>query len=306
MLSDKKVLITGATGQIGRPIAERLVADNEVWCAARFSDPARRKELEDLGIKTCTWDLSSNDFSLVPRDFTNVLHAAYLIAEARHDVAVRVNAESTGLLMQHCQNADSFVFVSASAVYEPQAPGHLYAETDPLGGLASYMTSYPVAKIATEGVVHAAARMLNLPSTIARMNIGYGMASHGGVPVMYCQQMLAGQPIGVPFGHDNWGSPIHEDDIAEQGSGPLFDVASLPVTVLNWAGNDAVSHHQLCDFIGELTGTTPNYVESELTFDSFASDNTHREELIGSCKVPWRDGVRSTLARHFPDAVAAG
>ena len=306
MLSDKKVLVTGATGQIGRPIAERLVADNEVWCAARFSDPALRTELEELGIKTCAWDLSSNDFSEIPQDFTNVLHAAYVIAEAQHDVAVRVNAESTGLLMQHCQNAESFVFVSASAVYEPQEPGHLYAETDPLGGLASYMPSYPVAKIASEGVVHAASAMLNLPSTIARMNIGYGMSSHGGVPVMYCQQILAGQPIGLPFGHDNYGSPIHEDDIAEQGSGPLFDIASRPVAVVNWAGNDRVSHRELGDYIGELTGKTPNYVESELTFDSFASDNTHREKLIGTCKVSWRQGVRSTLARHFPDAVSAG
>jgi UDP-glucuronate 4-epimerase len=305
MLSDRKILITGATGQIGRPIAERLVSDNEVWCAARFSDPALKQQLQDLGIKTCTWSLSSGDFSEVPDDFTHVVHAAFVIAEPQHDVAVRVNAESTGMLMQHCRRAESFVFVSASAVYERQEPEHLYAETDPLGGLASYMTSYPVAKIACEGVVHAAARMLELPSTIARMNIGYGMASHGGVPVMYCQQMLAGQPIGVPFGYDNWGSPISEDDIAQQASGPLFDVASVPVTVLNWAGDDAVSHRQLCDYIGELTGVAPQYVESELTFDSFASDNTHRHKLIGACKVPWRDGVRSTLARHFPDAVTA-
>jgi NAD(P)-dependent dehydrogenase (short-subunit alcohol dehydrogenase family) len=32
MLSGKKVLVTGATGQIGRPIAERLAAENEL-CA---------------------------------------------------------------------------------------------------------------------------------------------------------------------------------------------------------------------------------------------------------------------------------
>ncbi|WP_428343157.1 NAD-dependent epimerase/dehydratase family protein [Mycobacterium sp.] len=305
LLSDKKILITGATGQIGRPIAERLVGDNEVWCAARFSDPALKRELEDSGIKTCTWSLDSGDFSQMPDDFTHVLHAAFLIAEPVHDVAVRVNTQSTGQLMQHCRKAESFVFVSASAVYEPQEPGHLYAETDPLGGLASYMPSYPVAKIACEGVVHAAAHMLDLPSTIARMNIGYGMASHGGVPVMYCQQMLADQPIGVPFGFDNWGSPIHEDDIAEQASGPLFDIASLPVTIINWAGNDAVSHRELCDYIGELTCATPQYLESELTFDSFASDNIHREKLIGACKVHWRDGVHRTLARHFPDAIKA-
>ena len=305
MLSDKKILVTGATGQIGRPIAEKLVADNEVWCAARFSDPALRKELEALGIKTCAWSIDSNDFSAVPDDFTHVLHSAYVIMEAEHDTAVRVNAESTGMLMQHCRRAESFVFVSASAVYEPQEPDHRYAETDPLGGKATYMTSYPVAKIASEGVVHAAARMLDLPATIARMNIGYGMASHGGVPVMFCEQIMAGQPIGVPHGHDNWGSPISEEDIADQASGPLFEVASVPVTTLNWAGDDTISQRQLAEYIGELTGTAPQYLESDITFDSFASDNTRRESLIGPCKVGWRDGVRRTLSRRFPDAVTA-
>ena len=137
------------------------------------------------------------------------------------------------------------------------------------------------------------------------MNIGYGMASHGGVPVMFCQQILAGQPIGVPFGYESWGSPISEVDIAEQASGPLFDVASVPVTVLNWAGDDAVTHRELCEYIGELTGIAPQYVESEFIFDSFASDNTQRQKLIGGCKVGWREGVRSTLARHFPEAVTA-
>lgn len=28
------------------------------------------------------------------------------------------------------------------------------------------------------------------------MNIGCGKASHGGVPVMFCQQILAGQSVG--------------------------------------------------------------------------------------------------------------
>ena len=39
MLKDQKVLVTGATGQVARPIAEQLNANNEVWAAARFSDP---------------------------------------------------------------------------------------------------------------------------------------------------------------------------------------------------------------------------------------------------------------------------
>ena len=36
MLSDRKILITGLTGQIARPMARHLAHDNEVWGVATF------------------------------------------------------------------------------------------------------------------------------------------------------------------------------------------------------------------------------------------------------------------------------
>jgi len=305
MISDKKVLVTGATGQIARPIAERLAEDNEVWCAARFSRPEAAAELEALGIVPCRWDLGSDDFSMLPTDFTHVVHAAALMAAEEHDEAVRVNAEGAGMLMQHCRSAEAFVFVSSFCLYQKQAPDHPYAEVDPLGGNATYASSYPVSKIAAEGAVRAAARMLELPTTIARMNVGYGMSSWGGLPVMYFDKMLRGEPISVPVGYDNISSPIAETDIAEQAGGPLFDIASSPATIVNWAGDDPVSERQFCDYLGGLAGITPTYVESEVTFDCFVSDNTRRRELIGPCQTSWKDGMRRTIEARFPGAFDA-
>lgn len=34
----RKVLITGATGQVARPVAEALAAQDEVWAIGRFGD----------------------------------------------------------------------------------------------------------------------------------------------------------------------------------------------------------------------------------------------------------------------------
>ena len=303
MLSDKKVLITGATGQIARPVAELLVTDNEVWCAARFTDPEAKREVEELGIRTVTWDLAARDNSMLDDDFTHVLHSAALMVTEDHEEAIRVNAEGTGLLMQHCRNAEAFVYVSTSAVYRRQDPEHAHKENDPLGGYASYGTGYPIGKMAAEGAVRAASCMLELPATIARMNIGYGTRGHAGLPAMFFGMMQQGQPIPVPIGHDNWGSPIHEDDIAEQGAGPLFDIASVPTTVVNWAGNDPVSTHMLCDYLGEVGGLTPEYLPSEVLFDSFVADTTKRESLIGPCKVEWHDGVRRSIEALFQGAI---
>jgi nucleoside-diphosphate-sugar epimerase len=207
MLQDRKILVTGATGQIGWPIAERLASDNEVWCAARFTNPAAKKRLEALGVRTLAWTLGDEDFSSMPSDFTHAVHAAAVMTEPSHDKAVRANAEGTGLLMQHLRGVEAFLFVSSFGVYARQEPTHEYAETDPLGGTATYSTSYPISKIATEGTVRAVARMLEIPTTIARMNIGYGAARHGGVPVMFFSLIRRGKPVPVPIGHDNWGSP---------------------------------------------------------------------------------------------------
>ena len=41
MLQDEKILITGPAGRIAYGLARSLVADNEVWGIARFSDPRR-------------------------------------------------------------------------------------------------------------------------------------------------------------------------------------------------------------------------------------------------------------------------
>ena len=40
--------------------------------------------------------------------------------------------------------------------------------------------------------------------------------------------MINDQPVPVPIGYDNWGSPIAEQDIAAQVDGPLFDIAPVP------------------------------------------------------------------------------
>ena len=110
MLQDRKILVTGATGQIAGPIAENFAKDNEVWCAARFSDPKRKAELEAIGVKTCLWDMDSGDASMLPYDFTHVVHSA-LHVSPDYDESITNNAEASALLMQHCRKAEAFLDV---------------------------------------------------------------------------------------------------------------------------------------------------------------------------------------------------
>ena len=46
MLSDKKILVTGVTGQIGFPLARFLAEKNEGWGVARFTDEQNKERVE--------------------------------------------------------------------------------------------------------------------------------------------------------------------------------------------------------------------------------------------------------------------
>jgi UDP-glucuronate 4-epimerase len=47
-LTGRKVVITGVTGQVARPLAVTLARDNEVYGAARFTDAAARAALDKV------------------------------------------------------------------------------------------------------------------------------------------------------------------------------------------------------------------------------------------------------------------
>ncbi len=319
MLTDKKVLITGATGNVARSIALALASDNEVWCAARFSDPsvaapatgpaggdtkqydgpAVRAELEQQGLRTVRWTLGDPEMPGLPTDFTHVLHAA-VDFDPRHDVAVQTNAVGAAMLMAHCRTAEAFVHVSTSAVYAHLEPDHWHVETDPLGGTYVPLPSYTVSKLAAEAAVQSAAQILGVPTTIARMNTAYGTSRKGGIAVEQFGMMLRGEPIAVPIGHDDWCSPIDERDIAEQASGPLFDIASVPATIVNWNGDDAVSQRQYCQYFADLAGLEVRFEEREVTWDSRIGDPAKRRGLIGDCRHRWQDGMRRAIEHYHP------
>ena len=42
MISGEKILITGVTGVVARPLAEFLAKNNEVWGVARFAEQIGR------------------------------------------------------------------------------------------------------------------------------------------------------------------------------------------------------------------------------------------------------------------------
>jgi UDP-glucuronate 4-epimerase len=302
VLHDEKILITGPSGLVAEPIARSLARDNEVIGVARFRDAAARERLEAAGVTCLAVDLATSDLSEVPDDVTYVLNLA-IVRSDDFDYDLAANGESTAFLMQRCRGVKAFLQCSSTAVYQP-AGRHRLTETDPLGDShRCFNATYSISKIAAETVARAACRMWQVPTVIARLNVPYG--SNGGWPSMHLDAMLRGRPIPVHVDQPNVYNPIHEDDLIDQIP-KLLAVASVPATVVNWAGPDQVSIEEWCAYMGELVGVTPQLAPTPDTLGSVTTDNTRMHELVGPARVGWRDGLRRMIEARHPELLDPG
>ncbi|RLQ22287.1 NAD-dependent epimerase/dehydratase family protein [Seongchinamella sediminis] len=300
MLHNQKILVTGATGQVARPIAEALVGNNEVWAAARFSDPQAKVELEARGIKTAAFAMGDADLAHLPAvDY--VIHCGCNTDPKTADAGMR-NAEGTGFLMQRYREVKAFFHMSSSSIYrdnpDPQA---VIAEDAVLGGFSHYSRHYAMSKLATEAVVRFQALSLNLPTIIARLDVAYGEHGHGGVPMVLVDFMKNGWPYQRKAGSESYCSPIYQDDIIDQVQG-LLAHAAVPAPVVNLGGDEPVSVEQMAAYIEDITGLSLTVTEGDhALWQMKILDNEKRRALAGPCRYGWKAGIRAALAKRFPD-----
>jgi nucleoside-diphosphate-sugar epimerase len=176
---------------------------------------------------------------------------------------------------------------------------HRFAESDPLGdnhGVWPFLRTYSISKIAAEATARWAARRFELPTTIARLSVPYG--SGGGWPAVHLHMMINNSAIPVHVDAPSVYHPLHEDDIARMVP-RLLAAASVPATVVNWGGDDAVSIEEWCGYMAELTGLEVRFEPTVHTIDSVQLDLTRMHELVGPTSVGWKDGLRRMVAaRH--------
>ncbi|MBX6387764.1 MAG: NAD(P)-dependent oxidoreductase [Frankia sp.] len=303
MLSGEKILITGPAGRIAFGLARSLAPHNEVWGVARFSDPSTREKVEALGVTTRVVDIADGSFDELPTDFTILLHLAADFSANDYERAIRVNAEGTGRLLEHCRSAKRALVMSTITTYKPHPdPWHAFRETDPLGdAMAPPSAPYSISKIAQEAVARYCARSFNLPVTIARMCAAY--SDQGGLPMWHLAAIAKGEPVRTRWDPMPY-SPIHDDDICAQLE-PLLDAASVPATIVNWGGDEPVSVQEWSAYFGELLGVTPTVEVTPIPGASIGSvaDHARRASITGPCRVGWREGFLRVARELYPDRI---
>lgn len=298
VLSGKKILVTGATGQVAQPVIEALRNDAQVFALARFKDAKAREQLEDKGVTTLAADLAEADsLAVVPEGIDYVLNFA-VVKSGDFDYDLRANGEGVGNLMLRCKDAQAFLHFSSTAVYE-YAGQEPRAENAPLGDNHRMMfPTYSIAKIAAETVCRFVAHQQRIPTTIARLSVPYG--NNGGWPWFHLMMMKEGIPIPLHPERPNYYNLLHSDDYIEKIP-YLLGAATTEVTTTNFGGSQRVSIEEWCKYLTELTGLEPTYTESEQAFGSLAIDATRMHELIGETRVDWRTGVRDMVAALSPE-----
>lgn len=302
-IEGKRILVTGATGQVAGLMTEKLAERNEVWAAARFTDANAKAALEAKGVKTAYFSMGDADLSGLP-DVDYVFHCGCNTAPKTPEIGMSQNAEGTGFLMQRYRGIRAFFHMSSSSVYRVAASSpEPVKETDMLGGFSAYGPHYAMSKLATEAVVRFQARVLGLPTIIARLDVAYGARGHGGVPMALYMMMKHGMPYTRAAAGESFCSPIHEDDIAEQAE-RLIQKAAVPAPIVNLGGDEPVSVEEMIRYVESLTGLTMKIdVADDATWGMKVLDGTLRKQLAGPCRVTWKEGVRRALVARNPEAL---
>lgn len=298
-----RIVIAGATGSVTLPVTLSLAATHDVWAVARFTVPEARQQLEDAGVRCVPVDLATGDLAGVPDEVDYVLNFS-VTKSGDWGNDLDGNAGGVGALMHHCRSARAVLHCSSTAVYQP-ASGPL-AESAPLGDnhrVWSALATYSISKIAAEAMARFCSRHLDLPTTIARLNVPYGAC--GGWPAMHLDAIVAGHPIAIHSSEPNVFNPIHTDDIVAMLPG-LLDAASAPATVVNWGGVEPVSIEEWSAYLGELVGAEPQFVATDQTIQGVEIDPSLMTELVGPTRVGWKEGMRRVAVERHGDRVRSG
>jgi nucleoside-diphosphate-sugar epimerase len=303
----RRILVVGGQGPVSAPLVRRLAPDNDVIVAARFSDPAARQGLEDLGVTCIRHDLFGPVNGL-PDDVDHVFHSAMPMARdaagmSRTDPPERgpwpesfdTYADATGRLLAHCRPAHGFVFASTISVYEPPGSAVPVTESQPFG--VHTTAAYAFTKVANEAIISHLSRALDIPATILR--VGSASGADGGPMRTRLDQIVAGRPVRVRPDGPTYVRPMFQPDVARLGVAAL-EAGRVPPLVVNFCGEDVVSVEEYCSHLGALVGRPPVFEPSADAWGSMVPDTALMHEVLGRGDVRWRDGCRRLVEQCYP------
>lgn len=246
-----RILITGATGFIGRHLLMRLAQEHEVIGLVR-----RLPANAPAGITYITQDLTEPlDHTRLPQQVDAIIHQAALIdtdkvAHTAQDAApFLANVVATWRLLHYAQQAGVRWFIHASTGGIYGCRDRPFVEDDPFHPLDLYSLTKSQAELA---VRHTPT---SFPKIILRYFFPYGVGTPNPIPI-YVQRALSGKPIAISATRKPRLNPIHIEDTVEA---TVRALALQEDTILNIAGSEITTFADIAEFAAQRVGRQPNF-----------------------------------------------
>jgi nucleoside-diphosphate-sugar epimerase len=281
-----KILVTGATGFIGRPLVSRLAGRHEVYALARrpeavTGEPRARAVQADLAAPLPAGRL--------PESVDAIIHLA--IAKVPYPEAAvemfAVNTAATLQLLDYGRRAGArhFVLVSSGDVYGRRAG--FCKEIDP----AAPTSFYAVTKYSAEMLARSYAE--HLVPCVLRLFRPYGPGQVNRLIPNLAQRMREGRPVQVPPPGRARQTPVYLADVLTALERVL---EARYGGVLNIAGDEVVSLRELAEAVGHAVGVAPVFEGPAEDPGDAMGDNTRMHQVLGRWPLV---GLADGLARVF-------
>ncbi len=318
---EKKILVTGGCGFIGRYIVAKLLefgSDVTVYDCNSAESPVRH----DPRVSLIREDVRNfEELNRATRGQDYVFHlAAALGVEKIVDIPLQVLEVNLGGTVNALRAAAEngvkrFLYTSSSEVYG-QPRKIPIAEDD----LAAPISTYGVSKLAGESYCAAFAKEHGLENTIVRLfNIyGPGQTEKFVMPLFISRVMQKTPPIIYGNGLQSRAYTF----IADAVNGILLAGESKDAIgeILNIGNDEEISINELAEFIIEISGNNlkPIYkpfgngirVENREVLRRQPDISKARQMLGFGVQVPWREGVKQFrewyLENHKSESITSG
>lgn len=287
-LTDVRVIVTGATGFVGRHLVPALADEHELICIVRDAAAAR-----SLGhVALVEGDIGRSTFRRrLPLQADSIIHLAqaYVPFPEKATEIFMVNAASTQWLADYARRSDvrRFILASSGSVYRPRRrPLRENAPTIP-------PVYHPATKLMSEMVLDYYRRFFSV--AVLRLFAPYGPGQTNRLIPRMIASVRSGGPVHISRGGEPRINPIYVDDLVRVIRQSLDQAGSYTVNV---AGPHAVGMRQLAGMIGRHVGRQPRFVhnDGEVAGDLIADTNLMHELFRVDSLVAPDEGLARVIA----------